>query len=76
MRGWEPREESWLLLPRALPGREGWGEHGAGTVRVPRGSYLWSPAMRVPCNVPPSCLAAPPRRPRRGLCVNRPQVSH
>lgn len=39
----------------------------------PRGSYLLSAATRAPCNVPLSCLAAPPRGLRRGLCVNRPQ---
>lgn len=55
------------------------GERARGWHRPhppPQGSYLRSPATRVPCNVPLSCLAAPLPRPRRGLCVNRPQVSH
>lgn len=54
-------------LPR--PGRT--EEHPC--VPPPRGSYLSSAATRAPCNVPLSCLAAPPRGLRRGLCVNRPQ---
>lgn len=67
---------------RTRPKSRGVGEHGAATAGQdrgtsmcppPRGSYLLSAATRAPCNVPLSCLAAPPRGLRRGLCVNRPQ---
>lgn len=62
-----------LAAPCAQAPRAGSARPGKSWGSAPGLAVLLSAATRAPCNVPLSCLAAPPRGLRRGLCVNRPQ---